>query len=398
MQFLLLTHNDLDGVSCGILAKYAFGQNVDVRYNSVNSLDYQVEHFLSEHNENIPKELQLFITDLSVNKENELGLNEFAKKGGKIQLIDHHKTALHFNEYNWGSVQVEESEGKLASATSLFYTYLVSKGLIEAKEILNQYVEMVRQYDTWEWERNENTRAKRLNDLLYLQSIEEFEESMLSRLYNQEEFSFSDFEEKLLDVEEDKTERYIRRKKREIIQAKVGKACIGVVYAELYHSELGNALGKEYRHLDCIAILNMGNRKISFRTIHDDFDVSELAAKYGGGGHAKAAGCSITKEAFKQFVEKPFSLKPIKQDFTHNKMNKKERCSHYENHDNEQFLLYEKEKGNWVIEKNHDLLKEGYATFELAEQFLKRSFSASLSKDEQLVNYLFHFYNNEIKK
>ncbi|MBM7602172.1 oligoribonuclease NrnB/cAMP/cGMP phosphodiesterase (DHH superfamily) [Metabacillus crassostreae] len=398
MQFLIFTHNDLDGVSCGILAKYAFKENAEVRYNSVNSLDYQVEQFLTDHSESIPEDLQLFITDLSVNKENEIRLNEFANKGGKVQLIDHHKTALHFNEYNWGAVKVEESEGKLASATSLFYTYLVDKGMIETNKILEDYVELVRQYDTWEWEKNENLRAKRLNDLLYLQSIEEFDENMLARINNDEEFSFSEFEDKLLDVEEDKTERYIRRKKREIIQARVGKVCIGIVYAELYHSELGNALGKEFPYLDCIAILNMGNRKISFRTIHDTFDVSELAAKYGGGGHAKAAGCSLTKDAYKEFVEKPFSLKPIRQDSSYNKINMKEQCSHYENHEKEEFLLFEKEKGNWAVEKNHELLKEGYQSFELAERFIKRSYSASLSKDDQLIGYLMKNYKNKVKK
>jgi len=31
----LYTHNDLDGVGCGIVARCAFGDRVDIRYNSV---------------------------------------------------------------------------------------------------------------------------------------------------------------------------------------------------------------------------------------------------------------------------------------------------------------------------------------------------------------------------
>ena len=65
-MYKLLSHNDLDGVGCGILAKLAFGKKVKVRYNSVSKLDREVEWFL----ENDDKNTSLFITDLSVNEEN----------------------------------------------------------------------------------------------------------------------------------------------------------------------------------------------------------------------------------------------------------------------------------------------------------------------------------------
>lgn len=45
-MYRLYTHNDLDGVGCGIVAKIAFGKDVEVRYNSVMGLDYQIEKLL----------------------------------------------------------------------------------------------------------------------------------------------------------------------------------------------------------------------------------------------------------------------------------------------------------------------------------------------------------------
>ena len=45
-MYKLLSHNDLDGVGCGILAKLAFGKDIKVRYNSVSGLDREVEWFL----------------------------------------------------------------------------------------------------------------------------------------------------------------------------------------------------------------------------------------------------------------------------------------------------------------------------------------------------------------
>lgn len=161
-MYKLLSHNDLDGVGCGILAKLAFGKQVKVRYNSVSGLDREVEWFLEND-----KDTFLFITDLSVGSQNEKRLDEYFQAGGKVQLLDHHKTALHFNDYAWGHVVVEDEEGKLTSATSLFYEYLVAHQLIEASEAVSEFVELVRQYDTWEWEKNGNEQAQRLNALFF---------------------------------------------------------------------------------------------------------------------------------------------------------------------------------------------------------------------------------------
>lgn len=282
-MYKLLSHNDLDGVGCGILAKLAFGKEVKVRYNSVSGLDREVEWFL----ENEDRDTFLFITDLSVSEANEKRLEAFFQAGGKVQLLDHHKTALHFNEYEWGHVVVEDEEGRLTSATSLFYDYLVTHSFLERSEAFDEFVELVRQYDTWEWEKNDNHHAQRLNALFFLLTIEEFEEKMISRLHFNEHFHFDEFEKKILDMEENKIERYIRRKRRELVQTQTGDQFAGIVYAESYHSELGNELGKEYPHLDYIAILNMGGKRVSFRTIHDHVDVSEVAGQFGGGGTPK---------------------------------------------------------------------------------------------------------------
>lgn len=41
---------------------------------------------------------------------------------------------------------------------------------------MDQFVELVRLYDTWEWEQTDALEAKRLNDLFFMVSIDEFEE------------------------------------------------------------------------------------------------------------------------------------------------------------------------------------------------------------------------------
>ncbi|MEH7246035.1 oligoribonuclease [Neobacillus niacini] len=385
-MYKLLSHNDLDGVGCGILAKLAFGDDVNVRYNSIAGLNREVEWFL----ENDDRNTFLFITDLSVNEKNERSLNEFYGNGGKVQLIDHHKTALHYNEYEWGHVVVEDKQGKLTSATSLFYEYLLSHQLIEPSETITEFVELVRQYDTWEWEKNENQEAQRLNALFYLISIDEFEEKMISRLPIIEHFHFDEFEKKILDMEEDKIDRYIRRKRRELVQTQIDGLFAGVVYAESYHSELGNELGKEYPHLDFIAILNIGGKRMGFRTIHDHVDVSAVAGQYGGGGHAKASGCSLTEEAYKQFVTETFHLVSVPEDARRNRYNLKGSSfgTLYKNREGDIFLLYKINDQEWAVEQNHQELGENFASFEEGESFLKRYHEVWLVKDDEFVQYL----------
>lgn len=220
-------------------------------------------------------------------------------------------------------------------------------------------------------------------------SIDEFEEKMIRRLKESDAFSFDEFEEKILDMEEEKIERYIRRKRREIVQTFINAHCVGIVHAESYHSEVGNELGKTYPHLDYIAILNMGGKKVSLRTIHDETDVSEIAGTFGGGGHAKAAGCPLTDEAFKLYVTEPFPLEPLRADAFKNVYNVKEsdNGSLYINRDEDQFFLFPGEHG-WNIQLNGVTQHETFTSFEEAERFIKRNYAAWLARDEAFVQYL----------
>nr|WP_275983650.1 oligoribonuclease [Paenibacillus hamazuiensis] len=388
-MYRLYTHNDLDGVGCGIVAKYAFGDKAEVRYNSVEGLNVQVQRFLERAKEKGGKHDFLFITDLSVNEDNAKGLTAYTEGGGKAKLLDHHKSALHLNEHNWASVQVKYEDGRLASATSLFYEYLLQNGLIAATPALNEFVELVRLYDTWEWEQRDESRAKRLNDLFYMVSIDEFEEKMTERLLHSEHFAFDEFEEKILDMEEEKIERYVRRKKREIVQTYIADLCVGIVHAESYHSELGSELGKENPHLDYIAILNVGGKKVSLRTIHDHIDVSEIAGSFGGGGHAKASGCAMTDEVYRLYVDKPFQLEPMRADAFKNIYNLKNSPfgSLYENRKDEKLFVFQGDEG-WFIDLNGEVLDEPYPSFEEAERTVKREYGAWLVKDDVYVRFL----------
>jgi oligoribonuclease NrnB/cAMP/cGMP phosphodiesterase (DHH superfamily) len=389
MHFLF-THNDLDGVSCGILARLAFGENAEVRYNSVEGLNRELERFLERREKGKKRKGDsVIITDLTVNEDNAKRLSESEESGLRVKLLDHHKSALSLNKHHWATVTVAYEDSRLASATSLFYDYLQQNGWLRPTDPVSEYVELVRQYDTWEWEAHNNPKAKQLNDLFFLWSGEEFEENMLDRLRGGESFAFTEFEEKLLELEQDKIGRYVRRKKRELVQTFLEDRCVGIIHAELYHSELSGELGREYPHLDYIAILNVGGRKMSLRTTKDDVDVSEIAARYGGGGHAKASGCTLTKDAYEDYVDSVFGLDPVRPDAFRNRFNVKgsDYGNLYDSRDAEQFYVFTNGK-SWRIDRNGEATDESFASYEEAESHLKRHHQASLVRDELFVKYL----------
>lgn len=303
----LFSHNDLDGFSPAILGKMAFPEDkFEYSCVSIGRIDQVISEFLEAHKE---KGIDLYITDISVNEDVAKLLQKRVKRGQKVVLIDHHASAIPLGEkYEWAHIQTEYESGTKTAATSLFYDYLVEQKLLEKTPILDDYVELVRQFDTWDWFANQNEKAKQLNHLFYLISRDEFQGAVLTVLQsNEPSFQFSERHQTLLRVEEKKIEKYIREKQKQMMKASLtigGREWkAGIVFAENYQSELGNALCLEDKEIDFSAMVDMGRQKIGFRTVKDDLSLIDVVSPLGGGGHPKAAGCSLTKETYELFVQ-----------------------------------------------------------------------------------------------
>ncbi|WP_108669206.1 DHH family phosphoesterase [Peribacillus acanthi] len=385
----IFSHNDLDGQSCGMLGRIAFGEeSVKATYCSHDTINQRVSHFLDE----VKDENQtLYITDIAVNDDVAKKIQSFFESGHTVHLIDHHATAFHLNSYKWAKVIDKADDGKLTSATSLFYEHLVEKGLLQDSGALKEYVELVRQYDTWEWFENENNNAKRLNDLFYLFPPGEFEQKIQARLQTEPKFTFNDVEITILTMEEDRRNGYIRRKQRQMVEIwhdystkeSKGRYRIGIVHAENHQSELGNELNRNNPHLDLIVLINIGTKRIGFRTIHDEVNVSLFAKQYGGGGHPKASGGTLTKEGFDHFVTPAFEVWPRKQDAQDNTQNTKGNShgTFYINHDKEITSIHTQKENSWKILHKKDWVNEIFPSFEEAEMYVKRHYNSWLMDD-----------------
>ena len=282
----LFTHTDLDGVSCEILGKIAFGEDIDVVRCNYGDIDAKVEEFINSDEEYD----KLFITDISVNKEI---ADKLLNVSDKVILLDHHKTALWLNEYPYALVQVEdELIGKMCGAY-LFYEYLKKNHKeFDDTPALKLFIDYVRMCDTWEWkEKYDNIIPKRLNDLMYIDGPNEFIDKMVYRLGNNL-FIFDDTDLMKLQIEQTYINSYITQKNETLMinDDLFPGYTVGITFADKYISELGNKLCELHPELDFVVLINMSTLAVSYRTVKDDLDLSDIAKRFGGGGHPKASG------------------------------------------------------------------------------------------------------------
>jgi len=300
LKIKLFTHNDLDGIGCGVVAKHAFGDSVDVEYCGYDSIDTKVAEFLISP-EFVATDV-VFITDISVKEEALVKLIE-KKASDKLMLLDHHKTATHLNQYGWAQVSENEpdphNEGmeRLSCGTTAFYNYLVENGLLKATPELQDFVEQVRSWDTWDWTRTSprNEQAMLLNLLLTVIGRWKF----VDRFSENAEVVFNATERTLVDIEKRRIEYTVKTKQKALVERDlilpIGTYRVGVVFAENYLSDVGNSLAEDNPHLDFIIMISSGTR-LSFRGIEKGIDLGLVAKEFGGGGHPLASGASLGEE------------------------------------------------------------------------------------------------------
>lgn len=305
MKVKLFTHTDLDGVGCGIVGLHVF-EDIDIEYCNYDDVDYLVSKFIAEESYKYDK---VFITDISVHEDVAKEINEHI--GDKTTLLDHHATAKWLNKYEWAEVNdleisiYPQEEYMKSSGTSMFYDYLWRHYDLNDGQLV-EFVEKVRRYDTWEWSTKFNdTNAKQLNDLLYLTGREAF----VTRFTFDPSIEFTETESTILNMEQTRIKNYIKGKEKQLKIVEILEYDAGLVFAEQYHSELGNELAKKFWKLDFIVIVNPATAKVSYRGIKEDVDLGKDVAKiFGGGGHPKAAGSQIDERLLDELIVEIFKI------------------------------------------------------------------------------------------
>lgn len=288
---LLISHvADIDGVSPVILMKLA-KLNFDYELKDIDEIEEYMNELLDT---DLGIYNNIYITDLTVPESIYNRINDSEYKN-KFKVFDHHKTHLYAQDLDYVTIDINEC------GTTLFYKYLKTK--YKFKKSVDEYTEHVKNLDIWLWQQKNDLIAKQLGDLFDIYGKTRYIDEMYLKL-KKNKFKLGKFENKILEIEQDKIDRYITKCEKEMYILKYENLKTGLVFCERYKSEMGNRLSVLHPELDFITIINLAGG-ISFRT-DKDIDLSIIAEKLHGGGHKKACGAPIPNEMKEEFIKELF--------------------------------------------------------------------------------------------
>ncbi len=299
MKDLLISHiSDIDGVSPVILLKLT-----KVEFDYILKEPHEMDEFVEELlKEDLNSYQNIYITDLALSEN----FYKKIKESGyayKFKIFDHHKTHLFAKNYENVVIDIEEC------GTTLFYNYLSKK--YKFKKIVEDYIKHVKNLDLWLWVEKFDFMAKELGNIFDLYGRNTYIEEMYQKLKRGKKFKWNKFENKILKIEKDTVDRYLKKKDKELYKIEYDGYLIGAVFSERYRSELGNYLSSIHPELDLVVMINMSGG-LSLRT-EKDIDISILAQKLNGGGHKKACGAPIEEEVKESILKNIFKDCKIKE-------------------------------------------------------------------------------------
>ncbi len=300
----LFSHNDLDGFGAPLLLEAV--QPImfdDVEFDMTNCGAGRIDDEFARwmRTPEASRFTDVYIMDMTPDSEytfQQLNAN-FANHW---LVFDHHESeeALR-SKYVANSVTAADDSIN-PSATSLVWDWLKQQphfaDLPSARqEELAYLVELIRAYDTWDWQNDpdmsagERTAADNLDQLFWfypLQDSASFVRDVLAAGWPK----YQQANRMLIHTLNERRTKYLKSHLKDLIKTTIGGHQFGVVYADDYKSEIAHELLEQ--NPDVEAALVVSPVSVSLRS-NGKLDVAKFAEKYfNGGGHADAAGGRLT--------------------------------------------------------------------------------------------------------
>ncbi len=306
---LLITHNDLDGVACAVLANIAFDGDVETVIVK-NPMDATATLKKLAATAGWKKYSQIFLTDISFFPDQLAGLTKRDAIFAVIKVLDHHATAIEPLEGFPRAVVAMEKDGRKTCGTELFADYLAHKGLLVPRPF---FVETVRLYDTWDWAATGNKTPYYLSQLAFALGFTKFIETYADRMARHDVDEFSIFNEReriILEFKKHESDTEINGYLENIRTVKAGGLTFGFVFITGGdQSTLGNRICTE-KGVDVAMMVNPNSGKMSVRTTRTDLDLGAIMREHygnGAGGHAMTAGGVLTADILDKAICSIFS-------------------------------------------------------------------------------------------
>ena len=304
MKVLLFTHkNDIDGMGNAILAKLAF-DSVDYVLCETFDLKKKVEEYFK--NKKIYEYDKIFITDLCLGEENLKQIDEDEKLKGKFQIIDHHKTYEDekYTRFSFVKVKLKNDHG-LCCATSLFYEYLLNNNYLVRNDAIDEFVELTRQHDTWEWKNiYNNEKSRELAILFDAIGINGYIKFIYEKLLKEQTFEYNEIERMLIDNKKIEISEAVEEYLDKIYYKNILDLKAGIIFINYeYRNELAEYLRENKYDIDFVMMISLDRGVVSYRSTKNGVSVRKVAEYFGGKGHDKAATNPITSKSKEAILE-----------------------------------------------------------------------------------------------
>jgi oligoribonuclease NrnB/cAMP/cGMP phosphodiesterase (DHH superfamily) len=239
-------------------------------YSAWKLLGNRAEYYACKHGIEPPDVTGKNVVILDFSFSNQI-TKEMIEKANDLLVIDHHKSAM----VELHDISNTIFDMKKSGATLAWEFFHPGK---EAPK----FIQYITDRDLWQWELPYSKEFSAAFDMVPF----EFEE-------------FEKFEDDSVFDDAVKRGSYILAYSKTVVKKVADKAAdrrmeglhVMVVNSPHWMSEIGARLAPDcdfaliwyYDHNDC-------DVKVSLRSFHEHVDVSEIAKKFGGGGHRKAAG------------------------------------------------------------------------------------------------------------
>ena len=316
MKVLIFSHgSDIDGMGSVVLSKLAFSKVDYVLSPGFGELEPVFRSYLESGK--LYEYDMVYITDLPLFKPSLDMVANDSKLKGKVLIFDHHNGSLAegCGIYDFEKINEIGEYGKKTCGTELFYRHLCSNGYLSRNENLDEFVELTRLEDSWDWKEDTKYGIKAHELAILFNSIGDtavYIDSMVSKLSLCKVFNYTDNEKNLIQLKKDEYEQIIKSYMAEaeyFVDEDGNKFC--AVFANYeYRNELTEYIEKignpeEVEYVVVVALDRGANGKKSYRSVMERVDLNVIAVRHGGGGHPDAASVTVSKEQ----KEKSLTLK-----------------------------------------------------------------------------------------
>lgn len=297
----LVTHvSCMDGAGCAIMFLASGGKRENVHFIAAGTLSKFIKKDPLWKSDRF-----IIFADVGLNV-NEAGYTDTMEKRGNCVVVDHHSTSRHMESREWTYIDMD------ACGSELLRRYLVLHGfMFDHHPLLDSYRKLANIIDDFDRFVMKDQRSDDMSMLMTFYGQQKFiDKFQRPYLRFQDENFWTELENEILPI--------LTRKRREAIDKILKRVKVrDVTVEEFFHfpvriayvvtgdPNISMLLDEVLRsNPDCMMACSIDpdRTSVSLRS-RGEFDVSEFAGLFGGGGHKQAAGHHMNMSLFDELVD-----------------------------------------------------------------------------------------------